>query len=133
MAEETRIVKTVTFNETPIVYEMVVWSFAYRKARQADWASIVADAFRFKRRCSIVEQDICYIFRNDHRQKMRRYIKDEVNKEHEKSAAVNEPFTPISCKTMTMPPLKKKSPKATLFDRRGLVRPNRFRLRLFIP
>lgn len=54
--------KQVRFTNVDEIHEMITWNFAYREARKSNWPSVVADRFRFKRRCDEVEKSISYIF-----------------------------------------------------------------------
>jgi hypothetical protein len=67
--------KQVKFNMKPTIHIMVVWKFAYNESRKGHWASIVADRYRFQRRCHEVEKAISYIFTPSHRTIIINYIK----------------------------------------------------------
>ena len=68
--------KKVTFNTKPTIHVMVMWRFAYKKARQGNWDFVVADRYRFIQRCFNVERIIGYIFQPMHRQAMMNYIQN---------------------------------------------------------
>ena len=40
---------------------MVVWNYAYKAARKADWMTIVNDRLRFKRRIQQMEEILKYV------------------------------------------------------------------------
>lgn len=58
--------KRVTFETNVTVHVMIVWKFAYHDARIGRWESVVADRYRFKRRCLETER-ISHVFDREHR------------------------------------------------------------------
>lgn len=67
--------KSVTFNEKKNkVYNMVVWSFAYKEARRGDYQKMWVDQCRFEKRIKMCEKSISKILDCNHRYKMYNYI-----------------------------------------------------------
>jgi hypothetical protein len=64
--------KTVRFDDKVVIHQMITWKFAYNDARKGGWATIVADRYRFMRRCLDVERKISYVFTKEHRDKIRK-------------------------------------------------------------
>lgn len=71
--------KRVRFNVKPTIHAMVAWKFAYNESRKGRWDFVVADRYRFQRRCHDVERDIAYIFNPSHRTTIINYIHDQFN------------------------------------------------------
>lgn len=63
--------KTVTFSKfPPKIYEMRVYAFAYKTARQGCWMMAARDRDRFKRRIEYTEAVISPILCKEHREKI---------------------------------------------------------------
>lgn len=59
--KEKHLKKKVTFNEEIKIRNMIVWNYAYKAARKADWMTIVNDRLRFKRRIQQMEEILKYV------------------------------------------------------------------------
>lgn len=59
--------KKVRFIPKPTIYNMVVWSFAYKESRKRYWEWIAADRVRFFRRIEYIGKLITPILENKYR------------------------------------------------------------------
>ena len=80
----------VRFNNDITIHYMFVWKFAYSEARKGKWDSVVADRYRFKRKCIDVEKSISYIFDHTHRKNMYKLINKSCNVDDDVKKDINE-------------------------------------------
>lgn len=60
--------KIVKFEKNIKIYNLIVWSFAYREARNGKlWQELALDRFRFNNRIKKIEKEISHIFMEEHR------------------------------------------------------------------
>lgn len=62
--------KLVTINDSPKVYYLVKWSFAYRQARISEYQKHYSDRMRFERRIIQTEIILYPILKSEHRTKI---------------------------------------------------------------
>ncbi|KAG8433994.1 hypothetical protein GDO86_012377 [Hymenochirus boettgeri] len=67
---ETGHFKRVRFSPTVTVHPMVVWSYAYRKARKGPWEEYARDHYRFQRRIADAQTAIGFCLEPQHREKI---------------------------------------------------------------
>lgn len=86
-----RIKKKVSFAiEKPKINYLIVWSFAYRQARNGNqWKMCALDRERFKRRIDKVADVISRILEPSHRNRMKNYINSGSTQE------TIDPYTPL--------------------------------------
>lgn len=71
LVERNTMKKTVSFNElSNKVHQMVVWSFASRKARESKYERLAVDRSRFYKRIKDCELVLEKILNNEHRCKI---------------------------------------------------------------
>jgi len=68
LIKEHNIKKYVTINEDKNhVYYLVVWKYAYKKARKGEFQKAYLDRIRFKRKIEEMEKTLCSVFDLNHR------------------------------------------------------------------